>query len=112
MPEDSEEEAIVEEHMAAYREIAHLVKIEADKYTYVSNATIRHTLSQLPQAILKMPCREVIDKMTTDDDFEKSYNHEFRIFDEFNLLGLNKPSEPAEVASNLPQMSQDHARVN
>jgi len=88
-----------QELIASFHEINLLVKLDADKYCYVSNATIQKVVSQLPTWVLNRKGQEFID-MCEDPDFDRKFNLEFKLFDEFNLLGLKKaPSEPVNIAA-------------
>ena len=96
---DDEIEKVNEQLMVTYREISQLVKLEADKYLYVSNATIQNTISQLPTSILNMKANEFMEKCT-ESEFDSKYNLEFKLFDEFNLLGLKKHSDTEQKAAS------------
>lgn len=58
---DKTETEIDQEILACHREINLLVKLDADKYCYVSNATIQKVVSQLPNWVLSMKGSDFID---------------------------------------------------
>ena len=97
LTEQEEIEEVSQSLLAEYRQICQLVKLEADKYIYVQNASIQHTLNQLPAKLLNMKANDFIDLCATDNQFDQQYNLEFKTFDEYNLLQLKKEPIVTEI---------------
>ena len=54
-----------------------------------------------------MPVSAFIDKCCSNADFERRFNLEFKIFDEFNLLGLKSDKPQVTNQSDVANPSVD-----